>query len=221
MEYNDNTVTMKLIQKRFLKGTREFEIADDDALYVRIKSLFKEEKLTVSLSILNPEPVVNGSELEFYSDFKGRPLVSLLLNKPNAAEFNAFIDTLKKKIIGEDDTFASVDDDTPDNKRSEALARNVYEVPPEFEESADTREKISVLPVNTERLGEDITMLKTYLDEDDIKPLLDSLETLKAEPEDEAAYQKMLDAFNALGIEQGAVLTYAPYIKALLSKSMR
>jgi hypothetical protein len=64
-------------------------------------------------------------------------------------------------------------------------------------------------------------MLKTYLDEDDIRLLLDSLETLKAEPEDEAAYRKMLDAFNALGIEQGAVLTYAPYINALLSKSMR
>jgi hypothetical protein len=63
-------------------------------------------------------------------------------------------------------------------------------------------------------------MLKTYLDEDDIKLLLDSLETLKAEPEDEAAYQKMLDAFNDLGIQQGAVLTYAPYLKVLLSKSM-
>lgn len=212
---------MKLVQKRFLKGTREFEIIDDDTLYVRIKRLLKEEKLTVSLSMLNPEPVVNGSELEFYSDYKGRPVLSLLLNKPNAVEFNAFIDTLKKKIIGEDDTFASVDDDSPDTKQSEALARNVYEEPPVFEGSADTREKISVLPVNTERLGEDITMLKTYLDEDDIRLLLDSLETLKAEPEDEAAYRKMLDAFNALGIEQGAVLTYAPYINALLSKSMR
>jgi len=209
---------MKLVQKRFLKGTREFEIIDDDAVYVRIKGLLKEEKLTVSLSMLNPEPVVNGSELEFYSDYKGRPVISLLLNKPNAVEFNAFIDTLKKKIIGEDDTFASVDDDSPDTKRSEALARNVYEVPPEFEESADTREKISFQPVIPERLSEDISMLKTYLDEDDIKPLLDSLEMLKAEPEDEAAYQKMLDAFNALGIQQGAVLTYTSYLKVLLTR---
>lgn len=221
MENNGNTMTMKLVQKRFLKDTREFEIIDDEAVYVRIRGLLKEEKLTVSLSMLNPEPVVNGSELEFYSDYKGRPVLSLLLNKPNAVEFNAFIDTLKKKIIGEDDTFASVDDDSPDTKRSEALARNVYEEPPVFKGSADTREKISVLPVNTERLGEDITMLKTYLDEDDIKLLLDSLETLKAKPENEAAYRKMLDAFNALGIEQGAVLTYAPYINVLLSKSMR
>lgn len=213
-------MTIKLVQKRFLKGTREFEIIDDDALYVRIRGLLKEEKLTVSLSMINPEPVVNGSELEFYSDYKGRPVISLLLNKPNAAEFNAFIDRLKKKIIGEDDIFSSVDE-SHDTKRSEALARNVYEEPPVFEESVDTREIMSVLPVNVENLGGDIGMLKTYLDEDDIKHLLDSLETLKAEPGDEVAYQKVLDAFNDLGIKQGAVLTYAPYLKVLLSKSIR
>ena len=207
---------MKLVQKRFLKGTREFEIMDDDAVYVRIKGLLKEEKLTVSLSMLDPEPVVNGSELEFYSNFKGRPVLSLLLNKPNAEEFNAFIDTLKKKIMGEDDTFASVEDDYSETKRAEALARNVYEEPPEF--SDDTREKVSFQPVITERLSEDITMLKTYLDEDDIKPLIDSLETLKAEPGNEAAYQKMLDTFNELGFKQGAVLTYATYLQVLVSK---
>ena len=220
MENYYNTMTMKLVQKSFLKATREFEIIDEDTVYLRIKGLLKEEKVTVSLSMLNPEPVVNGSELEFYSDYKGRPLISLLLNKPNAEEFNAFVDTLKKEIIGEDDIFSSVDD-FADEKRSEALARNVYEEPPEFEESADAREKVSVLPANVERLDDDIGMLKTYLDEKDIKLLLDSLETLKAEPEDEAAFQKVLDAFNDLGIIQGAVLTYAPYLKVLLSQSLR
>ena len=116
-------MTMKLVQKRFLKGTREFEIIDEDAVYVRIKGLLKEEKVTVSLSMLNPEPVVNGSELEFYSDYKGRPLISLLLNNPNAEEFNAFVDTLKKEIIGEDDTLARVDDVPLITKRSEALGQ--------------------------------------------------------------------------------------------------
>jgi len=213
-------MTMKLIQKSFLKGTREFEITDEDTVYVRIKSLLKEEKLTVGLSMLNPEPVVNGSELEFYSDYKGRPVISLLLNKPNALEFNAFIDALKKKIIGEDDDFSSVDDDSADTKRSEALARNVYEEPPVFEEFSDKREGMNVQPVNAERLNDDITMLKTYLDEEDIKPLLDALETLKTEPENQAAYQKVLDAFNDLGITQGAVLTYATYLKVLLTRSI-
>jgi hypothetical protein len=212
---------MKLVQKSLLEGTREYEIIDDDTLSVRIKRLLKEEKLTVSLSMLNPEPVLNGSELEFYSDYKGRPILSLLLNKPNAAEFDTFIDTLKKKIIGEDDILTSVDDDSQDTKVSEALARNVYEEPPLFfEDSADKRDITSVLPVNAERLSDDISMLKTYLEEEDIRPLIDSLETLKAEPDNEAAYQIMLDAYDVLGIKQGAVLTYAPYLKVLLSKSM-
>lgn len=208
-------MTMKLVQRRFLKDTREFEIIDD-AVYVRIKGLLKEEKLTVSLSMLDPEPVVNGSELQFYNRYKGHPVLSLLLNKPNAEEFNAFIDTLKKKITGDDNTSASVEADISEDTRAEALARNVYEEPPEF--SDDTREKVSFQPVITERLSEDITMLKTYLDEDDIKPLIDSLETLIAEPQNEAAYQKMLDAFNDLGFKQGAVLTYATYLKVLVSK---
>ena len=63
-------------------------------------------------------------------------------------------------------------------------------------------------------------MLKTYLDENDIKPLLDSLETLKAEPQNEAAFRETVDAFNDLGINQGAVLTYAPYLSVLLSQSI-
>ncbi|MDX2507229.1 MAG: hypothetical protein QNL62_22520 [Gammaproteobacteria bacterium] len=209
-------MTMKLLQKRFLKGTREFEIIDD-AIFVRIKSLFKEEKLTVDLSTLDPEPVINGSELAFFSPYKGRPVLSLLLNKPNTEEFNTFIDTLKQKIMGEDNTFASVEAVSPETTRS-ALARNVYEEPPAFQGSDDTREKSSFEPVNVERLDDDITMLRTYLDEDGFKPLLDSLETLKAEPQNEAAFQKMRDAFNDLGIYQGAVLTYAPYLNVLLSK---
>ena len=213
-------MTIKLVQKNFLKGTREFEIIDEDTVYVRIKGLLKEEKVTVSLSMLNPEPVVNDTELEFYSDFKGRPLLSLLVNKPNAEEFNAFVDTLKQKIIGESDPFASVDDDLLATKRSEALARNVYEEPPVFDAPGDAREAVSIQPVNAERLDEDITMLKTYLDEEDIKPLLDSLEALKAEPQNDAAYQQMLVAFNDLGITQGAVLTYASYLKVLLSRSL-
>jgi hypothetical protein len=213
-------MTTKLVQKSLLDGSREFEIIDDETLSVRIKRLLKEEKLTVSLSMLNPEPVVKGSELEFYSDYKGRPVLSLLLNKPNAEEFNAFIDTLKKKIIGEDDVAAGVDDDSVDEKVSEALARNVYEEPPLFEERTDTPDLTSVLPVNAERVADDITMLKTYLDEEDVKPLLDSLQTLKAEPDNEAAFREVLDAYNVLGIKQGAVLTYAPYLKVLLSKSM-
>lgn len=209
-------MTMKLIQKVFLKGTREFEIVDD-TLFVRIKSLSREEKLTVDLSTLDPEPVINGSELTFYSPHRGRPVFSLLLNKPNTKEFNAFIDTLKKEIAGDDTTVANVEATSSATTRSEALARNVYEEPLDFD---DTREEISFQPVNVERLDDDITMLQTYLDKDDIKPLIDALETLKAEPENEAAFKNMLKVFNNLGITQGAVLTYATYLKVLLSQNI-
>lgn len=213
---NGNTITMKLIQKRFLNDTREFEIADD-AIYVRLKSLLKEEKLTIDLSTLDPEPVSNGTELAFFSPHKGRALFSLLLNKPNADEFNTFVDALKQKIAGEDDSMELVSAETAQS----ALARNVYEAPADFVESEGTGKDMSFKPVNSERLANDISMLKTYLSDDAIKPLIETLETLRAEPDNEAALQEMMDVFNGLGIYQGAVLTYATYIKVLVSKYVR
>ena len=210
-------MTTQLVQKRFLKGTQEFEISDDeDAVYVRIKSFLKEEKRSTALSMLDPEPRVNGEELQFYSKFKGRPVLSLWLNNPNEEKFNAFVDALKKKITGDDSVDDAFNSDRADAIQ-EALARNVYEEPPEFAE----REQVSFKPVNAERLAEDITMLKSYLDVNAIRPLLDALEILQAEPDNEAAYMNMLDAFDKLGINQGAVLTYGTYLKVLLSNSMR
>lgn len=200
---------MKLVQKQFPKGRREFEIIDD-AVYVRIKGLLKEEKLTVALSMLDPEPVVNGAELEFHGQNQRGPLLSLLLNKPDVDEFNAFVNVLKQKILGEDVQFSA-------GSRPEAPGWNVYDEPPEFDES---EQKGSFEPVNPQRVAEDISMLKTYLDENEIQGLLTALETLRVEPANEAAFQNMLDAYNDLGIRQGAVLTYAPYLKVILSRSI-
>lgn len=205
-------MTTKLVQKAFLKDTREFEIVDD-TLFVRIKSLFKEEKSTIDLSSLDPEPVVQGSELAFYSPHRGRPIFSLILNNPNAAVFDAFVDTLKQGISGE----TAVETVSPETAQS-ALARNVYEEPPEFGEPDETQDKTGFPAVNTERLADDISMLKAYLADDSIKPLIASLENLRAAPQNEAAFQNVLDAFNALGIQQGAVLTYAPYLKVIASR---
>lgn len=209
-------MTMKLVQKGLLKGSREFEIIDN-AIFVRIESLFKEEKLTVDLSTLDPQPVIKGSELAFYNPHKGHPVFTLALNKPNTEEFNSFIDTLKQSISGEDNSFTNIETVSSETAQA-ALARNVYEEPTEFVESDETREKISFQPVNVERLDGDITMLKTYLADDRFKPLLESLETLKAESQSEMAFKKVMDAFSDLGVYQGAVLTYAPYLTVLLSK---
>jgi hypothetical protein len=207
---------MKLIQKNFPKGTREFEIVDD-VVYVRMKGLLKEEKLAVGLSTLDPEPVVNGDELEFHGRARRGPLLSLLLDKPTSEEFNTFVATLKQGILGE---FTGGEETFSDASRPEAPGWNVYEEPPEFEDSDETQGEKGSGDVNAERVEEDITMLKSYLNEADIQPLLESLEALKSAPEDEAAFQGLVDAFNKLGPMQGAVLTYAPYIKVLLSRSI-
>jgi hypothetical protein len=98
---------MKLVQKSLFKGTREFELLDDE-VRVRIKSLFHKKELTVTLAILNPEPVVNNGRLEFHSRVKCGPLLSLYLNKPNAREFNAFVEALRQKALKEYNAFAGI-----------------------------------------------------------------------------------------------------------------
>ena len=60
-------------------------------------------------------------------------------------------------------------------------------------------------------------MLKTYLDPQDINPLLSALETLKTEPQNEAYQAQVITAFDDLGSMQGAVLTYAPYLNIFVS----
>ena len=120
---------MKLVQKQFLKGIREFEIVDD-AINVRIKTPLKQEKITVMLTILNPEPVVNKPFLEFHSRVKCGPLFSLLINKPNAEAFNAFVNELKQRARQEYNAFAGL----KAGSLPEGLNGNVYDEPPKFEE---------------------------------------------------------------------------------------
>ncbi|OOY46280.1 hypothetical protein [Solemya velum gill symbiont] len=98
---------MKLVQKHILKGTQEFELLDDE-VRVRIKPPFKEKEKSVPLSILNPEPVIENSRLNFHSRVKCGPLLSLYLDKPNAKEFNAFVEAVKEKALKEYNAFAGI-----------------------------------------------------------------------------------------------------------------
>ncbi|MAT65517.1 MAG: hypothetical protein CMN57_07710 [Gammaproteobacteria bacterium] len=203
---------MKLIQKRFLKGTREFEIIDD-AIHVRIKTPFNTERLTVSLSMLNPNPVVNQAYLEFHGRERSEPLLSLFLDQPNPEEFDVFVEALKRRVLEEYSAAAWAkaashpggDDGNPHHE------------PPEAEESHHIRLRIKVQAVDAERIGHAIRMLETYLVADDIKPLLSALEALKAEPRNETCLMQVATAFNDLKGMQGAVLTYAPYLSILFS----
>ncbi len=203
---------MKLVQKQLLKGTREFEIVDD-VVYFRIKTPLKEEKLTVDLSILNPEPVVNEPFLDFHSRVKCGPLLSLLIDKPNPQEFNAFVDELKQRARQEYNAFAGL----KAGSLPEGMAANVFEEPPEFDESEQVRIERTVKPVRVADIDISIQMLEQHLDAEEIKPLLTALEALRAEPANEACFGQLVEAFDELGPLQGAVLTYAPYVSILLS----
>ncbi|MEJ2142270.1 MAG: hypothetical protein P8Y24_07940 [Gammaproteobacteria bacterium] len=207
---------MKLIQKTFLEGTREFEI-ENDVVNVRIKKLFKEEKLTVGLSTLNPEPVINTLYLEFHGRGKSGPLLSLFLNKPDTEKFNTFVDRLKQGVLEQSNTFAGGKAVSQTPSQPAGLAANVYDEPPEFEEFGHNRLRNKGTIVNAARVEEAIRLLEMYLANEEIKPLLSALEALQAEPENETYFAQMENAFNNLGIMQGAVLTYAPYLSILLA----
>ena len=71
--------------------------------------------------------------------------------------------------------------------------------------------------VDLQRIETSIMMLKQYLAEDDIAPLIDVLESLAADPRNEALLGQLSDVFDGLGLLQGAVLTYAPYISTVLA----
>jgi hypothetical protein len=205
---------MKLVQKQFLKGSREFEMLDD-TINVRIRTPFKEEKISVVLTVLNPEPVENGPFLEFHSRVKCGPLLSLLKDKPSAGEFKTFVDELKRRAREEYIAFAGL----KSGSKPEALAGNVYQEPPDFDEPAKNHPARTAKPVNVENVGSAIQMLKQYLDAEEIEALLNALEALKEDPQKESCFDQLIKAFDDLGPRQGAVLTYAPYVGVLLSEN--
>ena len=203
-------MTTKLIQKQLFKGTQEFELVDD-AVNIHIKSPFKQdETLTVMLAVLNPEPIISKSRLEFTSRVNNEALVSLQLAKPNAEEFNAFVNLLKQKAQEEYNEFAGLT--AADTK----LEGNVYDEPPDFEDTGKPT-RIVRKPVRVEAVEESINMLSEYIGGAEIDPLLSALKALQSEPENIEHLSRLAREFDALGPSQGAVLTYAPYIGILMS----
>lgn len=206
-------MTIKLVQKRFLKGTREFELTED-SVNIRIHPPFKEARSSsVALSILNPEPVVDGSYLQFHSRVKCGPLLSLFREKPSPEEFNAFVETLKRRALEEYSAFAGIKGGTQEG----GIAANAYHEPPEFEELDDRRLASKAKSVDAAAVDGAIKMIESHLATAETKTLLTALEALKREPRNEALLLEVIAAFNGLGPQQGAVLTYAPYIGAIMS----
>lgn len=204
---------MKLVQKKFLRGVRAFEIVDD-VINVQIKSRLKEEKLTVVLSVVNPEPTVNGSFLDFYSRVKADDvLFSLYLDKPSPDEFNAFVNALKRRAHDQFHAFTGLRDGT----RGANMSANLQQPPEGFDEAPTIGSPNQRKPANADSIETSIRMLEQYLDADEIEPVMDALKALKVEPASPTAFDRLANAFADLGPQQGAVLTYAPYVGILLS----
>ena len=101
-------MNIKLIQKHLLYGRREFELRDD-IVKVKIDSLIDENKnFEVELAMINPEPIISKTRIEFHSRVKCRPLLSLYLNKPNKEEFNTFVEAIITKAKMEYNSFAGL-----------------------------------------------------------------------------------------------------------------
>ena len=205
-------MTSRLVQKRLFRGSQEFELVGDE-VRIRIRSIRAEETLTVTLSVLNPEPVIKSSRLEFTSRVNGESLISLYLGKPNTADFNAFVNLLTRRARDEYNTFAGL----RASSAADVLSGNVYDDPHDFDDAGNVSAPAFKQDVDPAKVGEAIRLLTTYLGSDEIGPLLSALEALKTDPQNETCFGRVLDAFTALGVSQGAVLTYAPYLNALLS----
>ena len=80
-----------------------------------------------------------------------------------------------------------------------------------------SRLHITEKPVDVAGLRESIDMLLTYVDPEEIKPLLAAMRALADSPTDRDCLIAVADTFNQLGFVQGQVITYAPYLNFLLS----
>lgn len=70
--------------------------------------------------------------------------------------------------------------------------------------------------VNSEEIDTSIHQLKLYLKEASIEPLITALEALKNDPNNKSLRAQLSQAFINSASMQGAILTYAPYIRTLI-----
>ena len=201
-------MSTKLTQKHLFKTSHEYEIVGDQ-VNIYVKSRLKQETLSVTLAVLNPEPVITRSHLEFVSRVNGEALLSLELSRPNVTEFNDFVNTLKHMAQAEYNSISGIN-------VAATLAGNSQEEPPEFGELSPAdiskAKKIDVASVESS-----IQLLETYVSNEEIQPLITALKALTQAPQDHSKLIEVATIFDKLEISQGAVLTYAPYIILMLS----
>lgn len=179
-------MTNKIVQTDPDRGFREFELVDD-AIDYRISNQFGDEELSVVLSVLAPEPVVDGSMMYFVSEVNREALIKMFIDLPDAKIFADFVSTVQQRI--REESFGSLG---TDNRTTEI-----------------TREQVDTT----------IRMLETYLDPTSIEKLLTALRRLSEVPDNRECLAKVVEAYNGLGVQQGAVLTYATFFSTLISSA--
>jgi hypothetical protein len=94
-------MTNRLVQKHVVKGTREFELVDDE-VNIKIHMPFLQKEYTVVLAVLDPEPVIKGSMLAFVSAVNREPLIEFFVDKPDPESFRDFVGLVKQRATEED-----------------------------------------------------------------------------------------------------------------------
>ncbi len=72
--------------------------------------------------------------------------------------------------------------------------------------------------IDPKKIDTSIELIKKYIKDDKVQPVIVALEALKQDPSNEALLIKLTDTLNSIGIMLGAVLTYAPYVGLLISE---
>jgi len=73
--------------------------------------------------------------------------------------------------------------------------------------------------ITKDQVDTTINMLETYLDPTSIEKLLTALRHLSEAPDNQECLDKVVEAFNGLGMQQGAVLTYTSFFNTLISST--
>lgn len=183
-----------LIQKHPLKGRQAIEIKGE-LVDIRRKGLLVNKHKQIELSMLNPDPVVQGSKVHFHSRVRCSPMITLWKDNPNPASFNAFVKSLSDQARAAFDEFSGISG----------------------EEQAPSTPQIDV---DVEQLNNTINMVEQFTDAQQTGHLVTALKALAEDPQNPAHIGQLAHAYHHLGPAQGLVLTYAPYVRILLSQAM-
>lgn len=79
---------------------------------------------------------------------------------------------------------------------------------------------VTEIIVDTKKVAISIELIKKYVKGFDVSLVIQVLEELLKTPQDPSLRIKLSDSLQPLGVGQGTVLSYAPYISVLISENL-